>query len=52
MVIILVLDRDERTNIDQALRIAMARESVRAPVFDTLLTKYSLATANTFTWVE
>lgn len=52
VVIILVLDRDEKTDVDQALRAAMARESTRAPIFDTLLTKYSLATAPTFTWVE
>ncbi len=52
VVIILVLDRDERTNIDQALRAAMAQESVRAPIFDALLTQYSLTTATSFTWVE
>jgi hypothetical protein len=52
MVIILVLDRDEKTNVDQALRLAMASESAHAPIFDTLLTKYSLAKAPTFTWVQ
>lgn len=52
VVIILVLDRDERTNLDQALRSAMAQESVRAPIFEALLTKYSLGTAPTFTWVD
>jgi hypothetical protein len=52
VVIILVLDRDEDINIDQALRDAMARESVRAPIFDTLLTKYSLVANTAFTWVE
>ena len=52
VVIILVLDRDERTNIDQALRAAMAEESVRAPVFEALLTQYSLTTAPSFTWVD
>ncbi len=51
MVIILVLDQDEGTNIDQALRSAMAGESVRAPVFEALLTKYSLGNADSFTWV-
>lgn len=51
VVIILVLDHDERTDIDQALRAAMARESVRAPIFEMLLTRYSLATATAFTWV-
>jgi hypothetical protein len=52
MVIILVLDRDEKTNVDQALRVAMASESAHAPIFDNLLTKYSLATGPTFTWVQ
>ena len=52
VVIILVLDRDEKTDVDQALRAAMARESARAPIFDALLTKYSLAAAPAFTWVE
>jgi hypothetical protein len=52
VVIILVLERDERTNLDQALRAAMAQESVRAPIFDALLNKYSLGTAPTFTWVD
>ena len=49
---ILVLDSDEKTDVDQALRTAMARESERAPIFETLLTKYSLATGPTFTWVD
>jgi hypothetical protein len=52
VVIILVLDRDEHTNVDQALHAAMARESTRAPIFDTLLTQYSLASATNFTWVD
>ncbi len=52
VIIILVLDRDERTNLDQALRAAMARESVQYPIFETLLTQYSLAAAKSFTWVD
>ncbi len=52
VVIILVLDSDEKTDVDQALRAAMARESERAPIFETLLTKYSLATGPAFTWVD
>jgi hypothetical protein len=52
VVIILVLDRDDKTDIDQALRAAMAREKDRAPIFDTLLTKYSLAAGPAFTWVD
>ncbi|MDP1571369.1 MAG: hypothetical protein Q8L86_15345, partial [Vicinamibacterales bacterium] len=42
VVIILVLDQDRDTDLDQALRAAMARESIRAPIFETLLTRYSL----------
>jgi uncharacterized membrane protein len=52
VIIILVLDRDERINLDQALRAAMARESVQYPIFETLLTKYSLAAAKSFSWVD
>ena len=51
VVIILVLDHEEGANIDQALRMAMARESLRAPIFDTLLTQYSLSSGPAFTWV-
>lgn len=52
VVIILVLDHEDGTDIDQALRMAMARESLRAPIFDTLLTQYSLAAGSAaFTWV-
>ena len=51
VVIILVLDQDEGADIDQALRSAMAGESVRAPIFEALLTKYSLGSGSTFTWV-
>lgn len=51
VVIILVLAQDEGTNVDQALRSAMAGESVRAPIFEALLTKYSLGNAESFTWV-
>jgi hypothetical protein len=51
VVIILVLDHDEDANIDQSLRTAMAGEAVRAPVFEALLSKYSLGNQNSFTWV-
>jgi hypothetical protein len=51
VVIILVLDGDEGVNMDQALRAAMARESVRAPIFEALLTRYSLSAGQAFTWV-
>ena len=52
MVIILVMEHDADANIDQALRNAMARESVRAPIFETLLTSYSLSAGRAFTWVK
>lgn len=51
VVIILVLKHEDGTNLDQSLRAAMAGESLRAPIFESLLTKYSLATGDTFTWV-
>jgi len=52
VVIILVLERENGTNVDQALRAAMALESVNAPIFEALLTRYSLAAGKAFTWVE
>jgi hypothetical protein len=51
MVIILVLEHDTGADIDQSLRSAMAGESMRSPIFETLLTKYSLGGGRSFTWV-
>jgi hypothetical protein len=51
VVIILVLDHDDGANIDQSLKAAMAGEAVRAPIFEALLTKYSLGNADKFTWL-
>ena len=51
VVIILVLDQDDGNNLDQSLRSAMAGEAVRAPIFEALLTNYSLGNRDTFTWV-
>ena len=51
VVIILVLDHDDGADIDQSLRSAMATESMRSPIFETLLTKYSLGGGRSFTWV-
>lgn len=51
VVIILVLDHDDGANIDQSLRTAMAGEAVRAPIFEALLTNYSLGNADKFTWL-
>ncbi len=52
VVIIIVLEREDGTNVDQALRSAMAVESVNAPIFEALLNRYSLSAAKAFTWVE
>jgi hypothetical protein len=52
VIIILVIEREDGTNVDQALRQAMALESVNAPVFEALLTRYSLSANKAFTWVE
>jgi len=52
VVIILVLEHDNGTNIDEALRTAMKGEGERAPIFKTLLTQYSLASHPLFTWVQ
>lgn len=52
VVIILVLDHEAGADLDQALRAAMARESIRAPIFEALLTRYSLSAAKAFTWVD
>ena len=51
VIIVLVLEQDDEADIDQALRDAMAREASRAPVFDPLLTRYSLTTGERFSWV-
>jgi len=52
VVIILVLEREDGTNVDEALRAAMALESAKAPIFEALLTRYSLSANKAFTWVE
>jgi hypothetical protein len=52
VVIILVIEREDGTNVDEALRAAMALESINAPIFEALLTRYSLSANKAFTWVE
>ena len=52
VVIILVLEREEGTNVDEALRAAMALETIKAPIFEALLTRYSLSANRAFTGVE
>ncbi len=51
VVVILVLDQDEGTNLDESLRGAMTQEAGRAPIFESLLTDYSLGAGKAFTWV-
>jgi hypothetical protein len=51
VVIILVLEQEDGANVDQALRSAMAGQSVRAPIFEALLTKYSLGGGDKFSWM-
>lgn len=51
VVIVLVLEKENGVNMDQALRAAMARESINAPIFEALLTRYSLSAGQAFTWV-
>jgi hypothetical protein len=51
VVVILVLEKEQGINLDQSLRAAMAEESERAPLFDSLLTNYSLGAGEAFTWV-
>jgi hypothetical protein len=51
VVIILVLESDDGANIDQSLRTAMTGEAARSPIFEHLLSKYSLGNQGSFTWV-
>ena len=51
VVVILVLDQDQGTNLDESLRGAMTQEAGRAPIFESLLTDYSLGAGKAFTWV-
>jgi hypothetical protein len=51
VVVILVLEKDPDLNLDESLRTAMMEEAERAPLFDSLLTDYSLGAGKEFTWV-
>jgi hypothetical protein len=51
VVVILVLNQDQGTNLDESLRGAMTQEAGRAPIFESLLTDYSLGARKAFTWV-
>lgn len=51
VVVILVLEKEPGINLDESLRAAMAEEAGRAPLFDSLLTDYSLGSGKAFTWV-
>jgi hypothetical protein len=52
IVVILVLQKEHEINLDESLRAAMAEEAERAPLFDSLLTDYSLGAGKAFTWVR
>jgi hypothetical protein len=51
VVVILVLEKEQGINLDESLRSAMMEEAERAPLFDSLLTDYSLGAGKAFTWV-
>jgi hypothetical protein len=51
IVVILVLQKEHDINLDESLRAAMSEEAERAPLFDSLLTDYSLGAGRGFTWV-
>jgi hypothetical protein len=51
VVIVLVLENKEGANMDEALRAAMLQDAERTPIFETLLTRYSLSSGSSFTWV-
>ena len=48
---ILVMEKEQGINLDESLRAAMMEEAERAPLFDSLLTDYSLGAGKAFTWV-
>jgi hypothetical protein len=51
VVIVLVLENEQGANMDEALRAAMLQDAARTPVFEMLLTRYSLSSGSSFTWV-
>lgn len=52
VIIVLVLKMEEGANLDQALRNAFRQERNKQPVYETILTKYSLTQGLRFHWVE
>jgi hypothetical protein len=51
VIIVLVLKMDEDTNMEQALRNAFLRERGKQPIYETILTRYSLTQGLRFHWV-
>jgi hypothetical protein len=52
VIIVLVLKEEAGVNIDQALRNAFRQEKNKQPIYETILTKYSLTRGPTFCWLE
>lgn len=52
VIIVLVLKEENGVNIDQALRNAFKQEKTKQPIYETILTKYSLTKGPTFYWLE
>ena len=52
VIIILVLKEDEGIDFDQALRNKLREEKGKQPIYNTILTRYSLTQGLTFHWVQ
>lgn len=52
VIIVLVLKEEDGINIDEALRDAFLQERARQPIYETILTKYSLTQGLKFHWEE
>ena len=52
IIIVLVIKEEEGVNMDQALRDAFQQERSKQPIYETILTRYSLTQALSFKWEE
>lgn len=52
VIIVLVLKEEEGVDMDQALRDAFQQERSKQPIYETILTKYSLTQGMKFHWQE
>lgn len=52
IIIVLVLKEEEGVNMDQALRNAFQQDRARQPIYETILTRYSLTQTLNFKWEE